>query len=128
MADEETGSAPPFKASARRAKRKSKAAAEERPDASAWHADPFGRYTKRWWDGDRWSEKVKAANGQPGLDPPGIDPHPVGAPLAEPASPIHDAHLPIKPPPVSGQLTFALGLVVFGALIVLMGLFLLGVI
>lgn len=127
MANDELRTSSPRFVSRRGAKAGS-ADASNQPEDAAWHADPFGRHAKRWWDGDRWTEKVRAANGQPGLDPPGIDPHPVAIPQAEPAAPIHDAHLPIKPPPVSGQLTFALGVVVFVALLVLTALFLLGVI
>ena len=83
-----------------------------------WHADPYGRFERRWWTGAAWSERV--ANGQQqALDPPGI----VAAPFAGleelPAAPIHDAHLPIAPPPASPTITWWIGLVVFIGLIIL---------
>jgi uncharacterized protein YxjI len=35
----------------------------------AWHADPFGRFESRYWDGERWTEHVSRA-GQALVDPP----------------------------------------------------------
>lgn len=35
-----------------------------------WFPDPFGRYEQRWFDGERWTERV-IADGQTGIDPLG---------------------------------------------------------
>ena len=37
--------------------------------AAGWHADPFGRFDHRYWDGARWTEHVATA-GQQSVDPP----------------------------------------------------------
>ncbi len=64
----------------------SELAANPEPEAS-WHTDPFGRHEARWWNGTRWTEKVR--NGErTGIDPPGIAVAPQGVPLNEPLSPI----------------------------------------
>ncbi|GAA4264448.1 phospholipid scramblase-related protein [Frondihabitans peucedani] len=39
-----------------------------RPDAG-WHADPFGRFETRFWDGTGWTEHV-SSRGIPSSDPP----------------------------------------------------------
>jgi hypothetical protein len=36
---------------------------------AGWHADPFGRFDHRYWDGARWTEYV-AKGGQQSVDPP----------------------------------------------------------
>ncbi|MDE0237471.1 MAG: DUF2510 domain-containing protein [bacterium] len=61
-------------------------AANPEPEAS-WHTDPFGRHDARWWDGTKWTEKVRDGE-QPGIDPPGIAVAPRAIPLNEPAPPI----------------------------------------
>lgn len=61
-------------------------AANPEPEAS-WHTDPFGRHEARWWNGSRWTEKVRDGE-QTGIDPPGIAVAPQGVPLNEPAAPI----------------------------------------
>ena len=61
-------------------------AANPEPDA-AWHTDPFGRHEARWWNGAKWTEKVRDGE-QTGIDPPGIAVALQGIPLNEPASPI----------------------------------------
>lgn len=93
----------------------------------AWHGDPFARHEQRWWDGAQWSEKV-SDSGIRSIDPPGIDPAPAVASLEEPADPIVDAHLPIRPPAAAPQLTFLLGIVVFLILAVLIVLVVFGVV
>ncbi len=50
------------------------------PGGQGWHADPFGRHSQRWWDGSRWTERVRSGE-VAGIDPPGIDPQPA-SPLA----------------------------------------------
>lgn len=97
-----------------------------RPEDPAWFGDPFARHEQRWWDGSAWTEKV-ADDGVRAIDPPGIDPMPAAQVDEEPAAPIVDAHLPIKPPAVAPQLTFVLGGVVFVVLITLIALVILGV-
>ena len=64
----------------------SELAANPEPEAS-WHTDPFGRHEARWWNGAKWTEKVRDGD-QTGIDPPGIAVAPQGIPLNEPASPI----------------------------------------
>ncbi|WP_420638044.1 DUF2510 domain-containing protein [Candidatus Poriferisocius sp.] len=54
---------------------------------AAWHTDPFGRHESRWWDGTKWTEKVRD-QGLSGIDPPGIAVAPRGVPLNEPAPPL----------------------------------------
>ena len=36
--------------------------------AAAWHPDPTGRHTHRWWDGTQWTGHV-ADNGVSSFDP-----------------------------------------------------------
>jgi len=96
----------------------------ESPTEAGWHADPFGRFERRWWDGRRWSEKVADGRAK-GLDPPGIDTTPASFEVQEPtpAAPITDATLPIAVPSPWGQITMALGAVVMVSLVVLLALF-----
>ena len=61
-------------------------AANPEPSAS-WHTDPFGRHDVRWWDGTKWTEKVRDGE-QAGIDPPGIAVAPRAVPLNEPAPPL----------------------------------------
>lgn len=61
--------------------------AENPNPEAAWHTDPFGRHENRWWDGTRWTEKVRDG-GRAGIDPPDLAVAPQGAPLNEPADPI----------------------------------------
>ena len=61
-------------------------AANPEPKAS-WHTDPFGRHEARWWNGSKWTEKVRDGE-LPGIDPPGIAVAPQGIPLNLPASPM----------------------------------------
>lgn len=81
-----------------------------------WHADPFGRHSSRWWDGQAWSERVRTGRVQ-GIDPPGIVHAPAGATINEPAAPIDDALLPITRPSIADKLAVALACVVFLALV-----------
>lgn len=99
------------------------------PTEAGWHADPFGRFERRWWDGDRWSEKVSTGRAK-ALDPPGVNTMPTqfGTDEPAPADPITDATLPIRAPSPWGQLTYALGLLVFAGLLILVVLFLSGII
>src|SRR5579859_2895446 len=30
-------------------------------DRGAWYADPFGKAAERWWDGLKWTQKVRGA-------------------------------------------------------------------
>jgi len=60
----------------------------ENPEPSAsWHTDPFGRHDVRWWDGARWTEKVRDGE-HLGIDPPGIAVAPRAISLNEPAPPL----------------------------------------
>lgn len=49
--------------------------ADANQDHRGWHADPFGRHHQRWWDGARWTERVRSGD-VVGIDPPGVDPRP----------------------------------------------------
>jgi hypothetical protein len=70
--------------------------------AAGWHADPFGRFDHRYWDGERWTEHVATA-GQQALDspvpgpPPSATPPPVaGTTSAAPSSALDGAVLMFK--------------------------------
>jgi hypothetical protein len=56
-------------------------------DRRGWHADPFGRHRQRWWDGTRWTERVRSGD-VTGIDPPGIDPTPVAPRVADAVDPL----------------------------------------
>lgn len=60
----------------------------------SWQADPFGRHEQRWWDGERWTEKVRST-GTTGIDPPGVVAKPEHARDHVPAQPILDAANPV---------------------------------
>lgn len=81
-----------------------------------WHADPFGRFDQRWWDGTSWTEKIRAGRSG-GIDPPGIEVAPVAISEPEPARPIEDALLPIPRPKIADKLALLFGWVVFLALV-----------
>ncbi len=53
----------------------------------SWHADPFGQHEFRWWNGEKWTEKVRDGD-RISIDPPDITTTPQGVPFNEPASPI----------------------------------------
>jgi hypothetical protein len=53
--------------------------------AAGWHADPFGRFDHRYWDGGRWTEHVATA-GQQSVDPPVPGPPPSGDTGSVPAT------------------------------------------
>lgn len=86
--------------------------------AAAWHADPFGRHEQRWWDGTRWSEKVRD-QGIRAIDPPGIEENPQAPGEAAPADPIKDAPLPLRPPSEATQIALLVGTVVLVGLVIL---------
>jgi len=90
----------------------------ERP--VGWYADPFGRYEQRWYDGTKWSEKIRSSELR-GIDPPGIDVAPVAVPAsvdqANPAAPIEDAMLPISRPRIADRIALFVGCLVFLGLI-----------
>ena len=81
-----------------------------------WHADPFGRHDRRWWNGTSWSEKIRSDEAR-GIDPPGIDIAPVAITESIPAEPIEDALLPIKRPKIADKIALAFGCIVFLALV-----------
>lgn len=81
-----------------------------------WHADPFGRFEQRWWDGAAWTEKIRTGR-TAGIDPPGIEVAPVAISEPEPARPIEDALLPIQRPRIADKLALFVGWIVFLALI-----------
>lgn len=83
-----------------------------------WHADPYGRYRMRWWDGNHWTERVLGEAGH-GIDPPGINaaPRAPSAATKGPAAPIEGALQPIKAPAIADKIAVLFGFVVFLALI-----------
>lgn len=62
-------------------------AADPDDDQRGWHADPFGRHRQRWWDGTRWTERVRSGD-VVGIDPPGIDPTPAAPGVADAVGPL----------------------------------------
>jgi len=84
---------------------------------AAWYADPFGRHEQRWWDGARWTEKVRDS-GVSGIDPPGITEAPHGFGETAPAEPIEDAPLPLRPPKAATQIALVVGTFVLISLVV----------
>lgn len=64
-------------------------------EGASWQQDPFGRHDERWWDGDRWTERVRTA-GATGIDPPGIDAQPASLRASERVGPIVDATGPVE--------------------------------
>ncbi|MEM7092861.1 MAG: DUF2510 domain-containing protein [Actinomycetota bacterium] len=81
-----------------------------------WHADPFGRYQYRWWDGSGWTEKTRSSD-MGAIDPPGIDVAPAVVTEPEPARPIEDAVLPIPRRRIADSLALIAGCIVFLALV-----------
>lgn len=81
-----------------------------------WHADPFGRFQQRWWDGTGWSEKTRSAD-VAAIDPPGIDVAPAHITDSAPARPIDDALLPIPRRRIADKLALLAGCLVFLALV-----------
>jgi hypothetical protein len=63
---------------------------------AGWHADPFGRYDHRYWDGTQWTEHVATA-GQQSVDAPVPGPPPpAGAPAPAASSPLDQPVLMFK--------------------------------
>jgi len=85
---------------------------------AGWHADPYGRFERRWWTGQAWSERVASGRVQ-SLDPPGVVAAPEAALHDRPADPIQDAHLPIAPPAAAPTVVWWISLAVLIGLIVL---------
>jgi len=56
-------------------------------DQRGWHTDPFGRHRQRWWDGTRWTERVRSGE-VADIDPPGVDPMPAGPGATEAVEPL----------------------------------------
>jgi len=86
--------------------------------APSWQTDPFGRHEQRYWDGQRWTEKVRSS-GTVGIDPPGIVPKPEHARNHVPAEPITDAARPVSYRPQNMAWVLALGLVLLVIIVIL---------
>jgi hypothetical protein len=56
-------------------------------DQRGWHSDPFGRHRQRWWDGTRWTERVRSGD-VVGIDTPGVDPMPAAPGATEMVDPL----------------------------------------
>ena len=92
-------------------------AAEGAAAAAGWHPDPIVAGQLRYWDGSRWTEKIRDG-GTRGIDPPGIDEAPQAPGEAQPARPIEDAPLPLRPPAAATQVALVVGTFVLVALVV----------
>lgn len=92
------------------------APADDKERTVGWHADPFGRFQHRWWDGTTWTEKTRSAEVS-AIDPPGIDVAPAHITESTPARPIDDALLPIARRRIADKLALLAGCLVFLALI-----------
>ncbi|MFN3218798.1 MAG: DUF2510 domain-containing protein [Acidimicrobiales bacterium] len=88
-------------------------AADPADDQRGWHADPFGRHRQRWWDGTRWTERVRSGDVM-GIDPPGIDPTPAAPGVADPVGPLDP-----KPPVELRSLKVPQGLLLGMVLLIL---------
>lgn len=66
----------------------------EQSASGSWQSDPFGRHEQRWWDGEKWTEKVRST-GTTGIDPPGVVSRPEHARDNVPAPPITDTSEPV---------------------------------
>lgn len=61
-----------------------------------WEPDPYHRHEQRWWNGMRWSEKVRS-NSSARIDPPGVIPNPVNRDAHDgPAEPLSGVKLPLR--------------------------------
>lgn len=86
--------------------------------AASWQLDPFGRHEERYWDGTRWTEKVRSS-GTVGIDPPGVVPKPEHARSNVPVEPITDAAAPVRFTPNSLPRMLLVGVVLLIAIIAL---------
>ncbi len=88
------------------------------PSTRGWNADPFGRFDNRWWDGQKWTERVRTGN-QAGIDPPGINhaPRTEASTDAAPAAPIEDALFPLRPRKAADRIAVFVSCLVFLGLI-----------
>ena len=87
-----------------------------------WHADPFGRHTRRWWTGEEWSERVATSDGEQLLDPPGVVASPFAGLEDLPAAPMSDIPAPITAPSAAPTIAWWFGLLVMAGLLVLIAL------
>lgn len=76
--------------------RRSARASEDPSDPTdpAWHPDPFARHQRRWWDGERWSSRVRDDD-RIGIDPPVIEPKPEALVPRAPVAPIDEVIAPL---------------------------------
>ena len=86
-------------------------------DQRGWHTDPFGRHRHRWWDGTRWTERVRSGDVM-GIDPPGIDPTPVAPGVADRVDPL-DPTPPVELRSLKVPQGLLLGLVLLVAIVAL---------
>ena len=92
--------------------------AREHNDSRSWQIDPFGRHEQRLWDGERWTERVRDGN-VAGIDPPGIEPAPLGVTESIPAPPITDSPQPLAYRPLNLPRILLAAVVVIGLILVL---------
>jgi hypothetical protein len=86
-------------------------------DRRGWYADPFGRHRQRWWDGARWTERVRSGD-VTGIDPPGVDPTPVASGFADRVDPL-DPTPPVELRSLKVPQGLLLGLVLLVAIVAL---------
>jgi len=76
--------------------------------AAGWHADPFGRFDHRYWDGERWTEHVATA-GQQTIDPPIAGPPEPVSPTPVTTSPAAASSSVLDTPVLMFKERFAIG-------------------
>lgn len=86
--------------------------------SASWQQDPFGRHDERWWDGQRWTERVRTA-GAPGIDPPGFDAQPASPHVGDRVGPIVDATGPVDLRSPNLPRMLLVGVIVLVAILVL---------
>ncbi|MGB8858694.1 MAG: DUF2510 domain-containing protein [Ilumatobacteraceae bacterium] len=71
--------------------------------AAGWYHDPYGRFQKRYWDGDRWTEHV-VTGGVQQVDPMGASTViPFATPRSAYEAPTDPAPLPDDAPEAASE-------------------------
>lgn len=94
---------------------------------SGWHRDPVRRFHERWWDGERWTDRVRTSTGYEQTDPaPSADEiaAAVRRRTSSTAGPAGGFQLPPGASAPPGPLPYLLGAIALLAVIVLVGVIL----
>lgn len=92
---------------------------------SGWHRDPVRRFHERWWDGERWTDRVRTSTGYEQTDPAPSSEEIAAAVRRRTSGATGPAGGFPLPPGAGGQPTYGpyiAGAVVLLALVVLVGL------